>query len=67
MKANYSDAFIEHAVINGARGVRGTLTMNQQLTPFGFTHLVTSVNQLKLAPTLASRWFTSLQLPGIGL
>ena len=23
MKANYSDAFIEQAVINGARGVRG--------------------------------------------
>ena len=48
---------------HGFKGLR----LNQQLTPFGFTHLVTSVNPLKLAPSLASRWFTSHQRPGRGI
>ena len=34
------------------------LRLNKQLTPFGFTHLVTSLNPLKLAPSLACSWFT---------
>jgi len=36
------------------------------LAPFGFTHLVTSVNPLKLATSLACRRFVRLQLPEIG-
>jgi predicted O-linked N-acetylglucosamine transferase (SPINDLY family) len=37
------------------------------LTPFCFTHLVTSTNPLKLAPSLACSPFTHCQLPEIGL
>ena len=36
------------------------------MTPFCFTHLVTSTNPLKLAPSLACGPFTLYQLPKIG-
>jgi hypothetical protein len=38
------------------------LRLNSALAPFGFTHLVTSVNPLKLATSLACRRFVRLQL-----
>jgi predicted nucleic acid-binding protein len=41
--------------------------LDSALAPFGFTHLVTSVNTLKLATSLACRRFVRLQLPEIGL
>jgi hypothetical protein len=40
--------------------------LNRQLTPFGFTHLVTSMSSLKLAPSLACGRFTRRQLLEIG-
>jgi hypothetical protein len=43
-----------------------SLRLNSALAPFGFTHLVTSVNPLKLATSLACRRFVRLQLPEIG-
>jgi hypothetical protein len=39
---------------HGFKGLR----LNKKLTPFGFTHLVTSVIALKLAPSLACSRFT---------
>ena len=47
---------------HGLKGLRS----NKELTSFGFTHLVTSVNPLKLALSLACSRFTWLQLPEIG-
>jgi len=41
------------------------LRLDSQLTPFCFTHLVTSINPLKLASTLACSRFTHCQLPEI--
>jgi hypothetical protein len=42
------------------------LRLNSALAPFGFTHLVTSVNPLKLATSLACRRFVRLQLLELG-
>ena len=43
------------------------LRLNRQLTPLCFTHLVTSINPLKLPPGLAYSRFRPCQLPEIGL
>ena len=43
------------------------LRLDSKLTPFCFTHLVTPINPLKLAPSLACSRFRSCQLPEIGL
>ncbi len=43
-----------------------SLRLDGDLTPFCFTHLVTSVNPLKLAPSLACSRFVRLQLLEIG-
>ena len=46
-------------------GLQG-LRLDSELTPFCFTHLVTSTNSLKLAPSLACSRFMRRQLPEIG-
>ncbi|WP_396435889.1 hypothetical protein, partial [Limnohabitans sp.] len=40
--------------------------LDSELASFGFTHLVTSVNPLKLATSLACGRFMQRQLPEIG-
>jgi hypothetical protein len=40
--------------------------LDSELTSFCFTHLVTSIDPLKLAPSLACGRFKTGQLPEIG-
>jgi hypothetical protein len=42
------------------------LRLDSKLTPFCFTHLVTPINPLKLASSLACSRFTQCQLSEIG-